>query len=302
MLTPIDTFLSDIARLPVGFVNVYFVGQPGSPWTLVDTGLPNTAALTIAAAAKRYGEDSRPEAIVLTHGHFDHAGSAQALAEHWDVPIYAHALELPYLDGRSDFAPQDPTMGGAIAFLSRFFPHAGYDLRPHLCPLPEDGVVPTMPGWQWLYTPGHTHGHISLWRASDRVLLAGDAIATMDLDSWTAQVTKPRVFDRPPAPFTPHWGDAYQSAQLLADLEPLVVAAGHGLPIQDGDVPARLRRYVKHFDPPMRGRYTEKPAIANEDGIVSVPPPAPDPLPLRIGVGAAGATVLAGLLSGRKRR
>jgi len=99
-MTPITRIAPDIGWLPISFVNVYFVGRPGGPWILVDAGLPGRANQIIEAAEARFSAGGRPEAIVLTHGHFDHAGSALPLAEYWDVPIYAHRLELPYLNGK----------------------------------------------------------------------------------------------------------------------------------------------------------------------------------------------------------
>src|SRR6476660_6457719 len=108
----------DIGWLPISFTNTYFVGHPGAKWVLVDAGLPGWAGEIVEAAEARFGAGERPEGILLTHGHSDHVGSAQVLAEQWDVPIYAHHLELPYLTGRSIYPPSDPTAGGAIAFLS----------------------------------------------------------------------------------------------------------------------------------------------------------------------------------------
>ncbi len=295
----VDPFAPGVARVPIAFVNAYLVGRPGEPWVLVDAGLPGTDWITRGAVEARFGPGARPEAIVLTHGHFDHAGSALALAERWDVPIYAHPLELPYLTGRSDYAPQDPTMGGAIAFLSRFFPTSGYDFGARVQPLPEDGTVPGLPDWRWLHTPGHTAGHVSLLRESDRLLLAGDALATMDLDSWVAQVTKPREMDRPPVPFTPDWGATVASVHALAELAPSTIAAGHGLPITDGAA-ARLRAYDGHVEVPAGSRYGRAPAVADETGIVALPPPVSDPLPLRLAGGLGAAAVLGAVV--RRRR
>src|SRR3712207_6371874 len=90
-----------VTGLQIVMVNVFFVGEPGGPWVLVDAGLPFSAGRIRRAAAAIYGEGAKPEAIILTHGHFDHVGALQVLAELWDVPVYAHRLELPYLDGRS---------------------------------------------------------------------------------------------------------------------------------------------------------------------------------------------------------
>jgi len=106
-------------------------------------------------------------------------------------------LEVPYLTGRSDYPPQDPTVGGALAFASRLFPHTGIDLRGRAQALPADGSVPGMPGWRWLHTPGHTAGHVSLFREGDRVLLAGDAFAAMDQDSVRGMLTRRQEVSRP---------------------------------------------------------------------------------------------------------
>ncbi|MEW5927511.1 MAG: MBL fold metallo-hydrolase [Gemmatimonadota bacterium] len=286
--------------LTVGFVNLYVVGDPESGWILVDTGLPGTAAFTRGAVARLLGAGARPRAIVLTHGHFDHAGSARALAEEWDTPVYAHPLELPYLTGRSDYPPQDPTMGGAIAQMSRLFPHTGFDLRPQVRPLPDDGSVPEAPGWRWLHTPGHTHGHVSLFREANRVLLAGDAFATMDMDSWTAHATERRELDRPAAPFTSDWGAAGRSVQSLARLEPETVAAGHGIPVAGPQVAPALHRLAERFPVPRHGRYVGRPARADERGVTEVPPPVPDPLPARLA--GAAALAAAGYLAARSFR
>ena len=46
-------------------------------------------------------------AIVMTHGHFDHVGALEDLAEEWDTPVDAHPLEHPYLDGKASYPPGD---------------------------------------------------------------------------------------------------------------------------------------------------------------------------------------------------
>ena len=287
---------SDVVRVPVLFVNAYLVGPTGGPWVLVDTALPGAAPWVQRAARARHG-DVPPEAIVLTHGHFDHAGNAAALAAAWDVPVYAHDAELPFLTGRSDYPPQDPTPGGAIAFLARFFPTKGYDLGDRVHPLPADGSVPGAERWRWVHTPGHTPGHVSLWRGDDRALLAGDAVATVDLDSWAAQVTQPREVSRSPVPFVPDWQAADASVRRLAELCPALIAAGHGRPI--GQAAAeRLAVFARRSHRPDHGRYVPEAAVFDDErGVVSVPPPAPDPLPWRIAATVAGATAAAGLVS-----
>ena len=130
----IETVAPDVARLRLAFANVFFVGAPASRWALVDAGLSLGAAQILEVAAERYGRESRPEAIVLTHGHFDHVGALEPLLGVWDVPVFAHPLELPYLTGHADYPPPDPTVGqGLMARLSPLFPEKGIDLgRCHL--------------------------------------------------------------------------------------------------------------------------------------------------------------------------
>ena len=289
-----------VSYLTTVFANLYLVRGTGGGCVLVDTGLPATAGFTRTAVEQHLGGE-RPSAIVLTHGHFDHAGSADALADAWDIPVYAHPMELQYLTGVSDYAPADPSMGGAIAQLSRLFSTAGTDLGGRVRALPEDGSVPGLPDWRWVHTPGHTAGHVSLFRDDDRVLLAGDALTTMDLDSWIATALERPEVDRPPAPLTPDWDAARRSVEHLAELEPATVGAGHGVPMTGGEATNGVRRLAAYFPVPASGRYVGHPARADEHGIVDVPPPVPDPFPTKLALGAAGAVVLLALLR-RSRR
>ena len=292
-MRPVSRIAPDVGWLPISFVNVYFVGHPGGTWVLVDTGLPGRSREIIDATEARFGAGARPDAIILTHGHFDHAGSALSLAEHWDVPIYAHRLELPYLTGRSPYPPPDPTIGGAIAFLSRFMPSRAMDLGKRIREL-QPNEVPAIPGWEWLATPGHSPGHISLFRSSDRVLLAGDTFATMNMDSWTGLVTGRRVLARASSPFNTDWGATRSSVKELANLRPNVVACGHGVPIASSDLPNQLQAFANAFRPPRHGRYVDTPALTDANGITSLPPAPFDPVPFA----TAAALVCTGIALG----
>jgi glyoxylase-like metal-dependent hydrolase (beta-lactamase superfamily II) len=300
--TDLSKMANGVFHTKIIFVNSYFVDTPDNAtgsFVLVDTGMPYAAGKIRRAVENRYGAGAKPTAIVLTHGHFDHAGSALALAEEWNVPVYAHRLELPYLTGKSDYPPQDPTVGGAIAQMSRLFPHSGYDLKNYVHALPDNGEIVEMRGWQAFHTPGHTAGHISLWRESDRILLAGDALATMNMDSWISNITEEREFCSPPKPFTTDWQAAQRSIQLLADLEPNIVAAGHGKPMTGADTAQKLKEFARNFEPPRKGRYAQTPAITDERGVVALPPPATDTV--KIAAGAIAAGILVTALVGRSQ-
>jgi glyoxylase-like metal-dependent hydrolase (beta-lactamase superfamily II) len=281
----------EIGWLPVSFVNVYFVGRPGDRWVLVDAGLPGRRSQIAAAAEARYGTGARPEAIILTHGHFDHAGSAPALAELWDVPVYAHPLEIPYLTRNSPYPPQDPTLGGAIAFASRFMPRHAPDLSGVVRPLTNE-AVPGVEGWRWLFTPGHAPGHISLFHDETRTLIAGDAFATMNMDSFIGFVTKRPEISIAGAPFHYDWGASHASVEKLAELRPRYVAAGHGRPMINAI--RKLERFARSYKA-RPGRYAVEAARTNEEGFVWAPPAPFDVLPPLLviaGIGGLGAALL----------
>src|ERR1051326_5099513 len=97
---------TDVAYSRLGIVNIIYLGPPDAEdggWVLVDAGVLGTTNAIIRAAESRFGIDCRPGAIVLTHGHFGHVGALADLAERWDVPIYAHPLEHPYLNGSQQY-------------------------------------------------------------------------------------------------------------------------------------------------------------------------------------------------------
>ena len=298
----IDLAFEDVApgvgRLGVVFVNVFCLNAGDNRWFLVDTGLPGFAKAIKKACELRF-EGRAPEGIILTHAHFDHAGNAEELARDWNVPIYVHEREMPYVTGESNYAPADPTPGGAICFLSRFFPTGGYDFaeRVDVRELKDEsgrGEVPGLPGWQWIHSPGHSAGHISLWRDYDKLLVAGDALATMNLDSWQAMMNRRRELARPATPFTPDWPAAQESVKTLADLEPRTIAAGHGLPLWGRYVAGELQGLAEHMPKPTAGRYTDQPVHYDASGAVDdVPPPASDPLKQKMAI--AGSLAIAGL-------
>ncbi|PWK14848.1 MBL fold metallo-hydrolase [Tumebacillus permanentifrigoris] len=257
-----QVMLPDIHNLTTQIVNLQFIGTPGpnSDWVLIDAGMTHSEDRIIEAATERFGANRPPKAILLTHGHFDHVGAIVPLAEKWrDVPIYAHRLELPYLTGRAAYPPPDPTVGGGlVARLSVLFPDDPIDLRDRVQALPDDGTISELPGWKWIHTPGHTPGHVSLFREEDRVLIAGDAFITVKQESLLAVLTQEQELHGPPAYFTPDWQAAWESVKILAALKPSVAYTGHGRPMSGDLLTNGLDNLARDFDQiaiPKHGRY-----------------------------------------------
>ncbi len=260
------------------FVNVYYVNGsdgPGGNWVLVDAGVYGSAGRIKKTAEERFGKGARPSAIILTHGHFDHVGALKELAAEWNVPVYAHHLEIPYLTGLSSYPPPDPTVGGGgMAYMSFMYPKKPIEMGGMVQPLPADGSVPGLPEWRWYHTPGHSPGHVSFFRESDRTLIAGDAIVTRKPESVIAVVTDDPEVCGPPAYFTPDWIAAKRSVEMIASLRPNVVATGHGVPMKGERMLDELDELVQFFDEvakPTHGRYVNQPAVMDEQGVVSLP-------------------------------
>ncbi|MEO5646805.1 MAG: MBL fold metallo-hydrolase, partial [Chitinophagaceae bacterium] len=135
------------------FVNVYMVLNPfEGNWVLVDAGLRWSAAKIRKMAGQLFGENSRPSAIILTHGHFDHVGSLEKLAEEWDVPVYAHYLELPYLTGKSAYPPPDSSVGGGLmSSVAWLYPKSPINIWSRVNVLPGDGRIPGLPEWKYIH-------------------------------------------------------------------------------------------------------------------------------------------------------
>ena len=266
----------DLAYRRLLMVNVVFVGQPGAGdrnWVLVDAGVRGTQSLIKSAVDARFGIGSRPAAIIMTHGHFDHVGTLEDLAQEWNVPVYAHAIEHPYLVGQAAYPPGDPSVGGGMmAELSSLYPTKPANVSDRLRALPQDGSVPQMPGWRWIHTPGHSPGHVSLWREHDRVLIAGDAFVTTAPESAYATALQSAEMHGPPAYFTIDWALAGRSVQILADLRPNLAITGHGRAMQGAAMTESLAALARDFDRvavPEHGRYVRQPATI-EDGTAYV--------------------------------
>ncbi|WP_407345423.1 MBL fold metallo-hydrolase [Pengzhenrongella phosphoraccumulans] len=218
---------------------VYLV-RSGASWVLVDTGWAADGARIERAVDVLLGAGASPAAIVLTHCHPDHAGAALHLARAWGCAVYLHPAELPIATG--DFAAMQACAGPLDRFvvlpLLRALGarrRAAVLARASLGEVartfdPADGV-PGLPDWDCVPTPGHTPGHISVLRRRDRVLITGDALLTLRVNSWSGLLLQRPGLSGPPWYTTWSRRAARESIDALARLEPTVLAGGHGRPL-----------------------------------------------------------------------
>lgn len=242
--------LRDLYVHTIQIVNVVLYGDPQSDqFVLIDAGMPNSAKAIISATEKRFGQNSRPQAIILTHGHFDHVGSIIELVKHWKVPVFTHSLEIPYLTGHKSYPKADaPVDRGLVAKMSSMFPREAINLGAAIQELPQDGTVPFMDDFRWVHTPGHTAGHISLFRQSDGALIAGDAFVTVKQESLYKVFTQEKEINGPPKYFTTDWVAAEGSVKRLEALKPAFAITGHGLPMKGQELRESLHKLANNFE------------------------------------------------------
>ena len=211
--------------------NVYLV-EDDDAVLLVDTGLPRSKGLLLEALSRigRSVQDIR--AVVLTHGHFDHVGTAEYLRSQYGVPVYCHpddayiaAHPYSYQHERSPFLyplryPRAipgllrMTAAGAVAVKG---------IRDTLPLTPE--AAPALPGSPLLVpTPGHTEGHCGLHFPDRDAVISGDALVTRD--PYTGR-PGPQVVARAATADMP---TALQSLEALRSTSARTVLPGHGSP------------------------------------------------------------------------
>lgn len=217
-------------------VHAYLVDLDGG-WMLVDGGLATEEAW--AALSRGVGEIAGGWTgiglHVVTHMHLDHIGLAPRVGEacgaelamgELDAQRAAHAAAEPEEEAeyRRELlrrcgapAPEvERLVGGAAAAPRAAFRAATRELPSGTAPLAG------APGWLSVWTPGHTAGHTSLFRVSDRLLLAGDAI--LPRITPTIGVNRQRA---DPV------GDYLETLPTLRALSPALAACGHGEPIHE---------------------------------------------------------------------
>lgn len=147
----------------------------GDEACLIDTGLYGEPP-RIARLLRRLGlQPSAIKAIVLTHGHLDHAGNLARLKAWTGARVYGHPLEQAHVDGTYPYAGTARWCGRLEAMGRRAL---GY--RPARIdePIGEGDELPFWGGLRVMHLPGHTVGHCGFYSARHDLLFSGDLFAS----------------------------------------------------------------------------------------------------------------------------
>ncbi len=159
--------------------NIYVIPERDERVILVDCGGPLDFILIDTClkslSFKRGGELH----LVLTHFHFDHAGSAARMKRLYNAKIWAHEHEVPILEGKEK-VPVLYRKGliGTVLLSIPFKPKGmGFSEPIVVDHAFKDGdILPLLGGLEVIHTPGHTPGSSSFFWKEKTVLFSGDAI------------------------------------------------------------------------------------------------------------------------------
>ena len=197
-----------LAGRPPNAINVYLVGD-----VLVDAGTPGARRRIVRQLA---GREVRTH--LVTHAHPDHFGSSHAVCEALGLPLWTGDVDAEALET----ATPVPAAGRVPALMAKMKMPPAHPVARRLREGDEVG-----PGFVVLDVPGHSPGHIALWRESDRTLVCGDVF-------FNVPSLRP-----PPRMLTFDPTRNRESMRKLAALRPALALFGHGPPLRD---PERMLR------------------------------------------------------------
>jgi glyoxylase-like metal-dependent hydrolase (beta-lactamase superfamily II) len=171
--------------------------------TLVDAGIPLMAKGILKFIDQLHAGPLKR--IVLTHGHGDHVGAIKRILEATQVPVFAHSIEIPYIEGELPY----PRRKKATITVAKQLTQVLHEN--------EQGMLQSVGGLTPYLAPGHSPGHVVYYHEQDQVLLAGDL--------FTAKKGKLR---KPMAMFTGDMAEAIRSSAIVRQLKPHRLEVCHG--------------------------------------------------------------------------
>lgn len=222
-----------VHQIKCGGVNVYLIVEDAG-LTLVDAGYAASSDAILLYVRDLGRQPADIKRLVLTHRHPDHIGGASALKRATGATVLAHLLDTPAISADPKLSFPAPPLGTIMRLVG------GAKLTPPPCAVDDelrDGMtLPVLGGLQVIWTPGHTHGHCSLYHPERRWLIAGDAVMTM---GGKVRQTFPFLCD--------DYEEACRTVRnKLAPLPISWVLAGHGDP-REANVAANFAGLARQY-------------------------------------------------------
>ncbi|MFI5685100.1 MBL fold metallo-hydrolase [Streptomyces sp. NPDC051636] len=211
--------------------------KDGDALTLVDTGYPGDRLQVLDSLTAVGGAPEAVAAVLITHAHNDHLGSAEFLRAAHGTPVYLHEAEVPH--ARREFLQQvsvgevlrNAWRPGVLPWMVHALRSGGTEQHPVTAPeaFPADGPL-DLPGRPVpVHTPGHTDGHCVFHLPDAGIVISGDALVS---GHPTARVEGPQLL---PDMFHHERARAVSSLELIEGLDGDTLLPGHG-PVHHGPV------------------------------------------------------------------
>lgn len=206
MLRQIAPEVFHIALMPRNSINCYIIED-----ILVDSGIRSSYS-TVRKILQKVPVHQH----VLTHAHADHQGCSDQICAEFGIPLLCHPKEV--FRTETGMVTNDyPTPEHWMAKLQqKYWAGQGHKVERTIV---ENDMIGN---FRVIETPGHSPGHISLFRERDGVLIIGDAATNMNL------LTTIEDLRLPPNIFTTDQHRNIKSLQKLASLNPSIICFGHG--------------------------------------------------------------------------
>ncbi|MEJ5104268.1 MBL fold metallo-hydrolase [Chryseobacterium sp. MYb328] len=224
MLRQIAPEVFQISLMPRNSINCYIIEG-----ILVDSGIRSSYT-----SVKKALQKIPVYQHVLTHAHADHQGCSDQICTEFAIPLLCHPDEV--LRTETGMVTKDyPNPEHWIAKLQQKY-WAGQGNKVERTIVENDRIG----NFRVIETPGHSPGHISLFREQDGVLIIGDVATNMNL------LTTATGLRLPPNIFTSDQQRNIQSLQKLAKLNPSIICFGHGPVMRNTD--QKFEKFVAKYN------------------------------------------------------
>jgi glyoxylase-like metal-dependent hydrolase (beta-lactamase superfamily II) len=194
-------------RFPANIFNVY----------LIEDVLIDAATRWDASSLLKQLANVPLSQVALTHCHPDHQGAVKRICETRSIPLACPEADVAIMEGCAPMQPRSV----ATRLMDLLFAGPAYPVQRVL----HDGDE--IAGFRVIHTPGHTAGHVTYFRESDRVAIVGDVLRT--INPFTGKMG----LSEPPTGFTVDREENRRSIRKLAQLRPSLICCGHGPVLHD---------------------------------------------------------------------